>query len=154
MDKDVVEAARLALEGADLVFRRGTAVMWTVPLESMRILGEATNASGPWGDDWLLIVIDGQEPGWFQAPMDAEGVQEVLQELARRLGEPLELRLANSTTFQSRGLWPAALLGRPLFRLEEPEPAHLWQRGLKLVRLWPWHRIQSFTPEVSSHCRR
>lgn len=153
MEKDVVETPRLALEGTDLVFRRGTAVVWTVPLESMRALGEATNESGPWGDDWLLIVITGTDPAWCQAPMDAEGVQDVLQQLALRLGGALELQLANSTTFKSRGLWPPALLGRPLFELEEPEPAHLWQRVLRLVRLWPWHMIQSFTPEVSSLCR-
>jgi hypothetical protein len=153
MARESVEVLRLAFEGTDLVLRRGTALLWTVPLESVRALGEATNASGPWGDDWLFIVITGPDPAWFQAPVDAEGVQEVLQQLALRLGEPLELQLANSTTFRSRGLWPTALRGRPLFALEEPEPVHLGQRVLKLVRLWPWSMIQSLTPEVRALCR-
>jgi hypothetical protein len=41
----------------------------------------------------------------------ADGREEILANVGERLGSPIELRLANSTDWKSRVLWPPELAG-------------------------------------------
>jgi hypothetical protein len=66
-------------------------------------------------------VIANPEDRWYEAPVYASGVPEVLEWLAKRLGEPMQLGSANSTNFRSHVIWPPALRGKRLFEFSDPD---------------------------------
>jgi hypothetical protein len=152
MNSRNAEHGLLTVEGESITFRQG-GHHWTVPLESIVAVGEATNQWGPFADDWFVCLITRPEGRWYEAPVYASGVEEVLEWLTRRLGEPIQLGLANSTDFRSRVMWPPGLKGKQLFEFTEPEPLALWQRILRLCRLWPWANVQHVHAEVLREAR-
>ena len=68
----------LVADGESISFRRGNC-RWTVPLSSILAIGEATNDSGPWGDDWFVCIVTHSEGLWYEAPAYSLGVKEVLE---------------------------------------------------------------------------
>lgn len=123
---------------------------WSTPLQAVKLIGEFTNDSGPFADDWYLCFVVGANGSWYEASMYATGARRALEVLGSRLGEPLEVQLVTSTDCSSRVIWPSRFMNRPLFIFEWPAPTKWWQRALRLARLWPWRKTQRVNKELLS----
>lgn len=120
-------ARTVRLEGGDVVLEhaaRGEGVRFA--LDALLAVGERTDASGPYGDDWVVVLV-ARDGTWLEIPTEAGGFDAWWAELARVLG-PLELALGNSTSLASRIVWPPALAGERLFDFE-PLPVAGWRAG-------------------------
>ena len=146
------EPGVLAAAGESITYRRGEA-LWTVPLNSIAAIGEATNQSGPWADDWFICFVTRPEGRCYEAPLYASGVEAVLDTLARRLGAPIQLDLANSADFKSCAIWPPTLRGAQLFEFSAPDPVSWRARILKACHFCPWHVDQHLNPEILRELR-
>lgn len=117
---------------------------WRVSVSDLRVVGEFTNADGPFADDYFFVFIARDQ--WFEASFYAEGRDALLAGLGQGFGHKLQTDLSHSTDLASRILWPARLEGHPLFDLHPEERAggifgKLRQRVLPRVHM-------NFTEEV------
>lgn len=90
---------------------------WTVPLATVRLIGEYTTANGPHIDDYFFVFMTAPEDGWHEASFYAKGRDETLARIAQQLGTPIEPGLCNSTHYTTRILWPPQVKGEPLMRI-------------------------------------
>lgn len=129
------DSGHIELDGDLIRYRSGTYPEWTVRVEDVRIIGEATNQNGPFTDDYFLYFAPGPEI-WYEASFYAAGRDVFLAALGARLGVTLELMLTGSTDFGSRILWPNELAGEPMFQYHDVPPKSMLGRlfGLKRVR--------------------
>jgi hypothetical protein len=98
---------------------------WDLPVSDVRIIGEATNQSGPLADDYFFCFATGPAM-WREASFYAEGRDEFLSALGAKLGTPLKVGLCHSADLASRVLWPPSLAGEPMFRFDDiPPKGHL-----------------------------
>lgn len=118
------DSGTIRLVGGTIRYSFANGEGWDLPLRSVRVIGEATNQNGPFVDDYFLCFACGPE-GWYEASFYAEGREEFLTALAPHLGYRPLLQLANSADFASNVLWPAHLVGRPLFTFT-PVPPRTW----------------------------
>jgi hypothetical protein len=140
MDK----SGQISLDGDVIRYRSTVYGSWDLPVAEVRIVGEATNQSGPFADDYFLCFATG--PGmWLEASYYAKGCDEFLRVLAARLGGPLEVGLCHSTDFASRVLWPPSLAGQPMFRYDDVPP-----KGLLGKVLGPRQNRQTYTEQIAA----
>ena len=85
-------------------------------MSEVRLIGESTDQSGPYVDDWFLCLVAPHH--WYELSVYSDGFQDFLKALSAYLGEELELKLYNSADFKSRILWPSSVRGEPLFDYE------------------------------------
>jgi len=142
------ESGVLEIQG-DTVTYRGPASSWSLGLRSIEAIGEVTNQSGPSGEDWFICFVTNRGKVWNEAPVSAQGADALLQWLSAKLGEPLEWRLANSTDFRSRVMWPTLLRDQPLFEFVERAPQSLLQHLARRFRLWPLQNQQRIAPAIT-----
>lgn len=102
--------AVLKLDGNAVLFAGPGGEGWRVTISDLRVIGEFLSKH-----DHYLSFMTKEE--WFKAPYGAEGREEAMGELGRRLNHPLRCDLFNATNFSSRVLWPAHLEGQVLFDL-------------------------------------
>lgn len=142
-------AGSVRLEGDVVRFTRRGAVEWSVDLNELALLGELATDRGPYADDLVVIFVvrDGR---WFELPFDADGADELLVELARRLDVDTKLQLCNRVDWVSRVLWPRELAGAPLFDFPPAPRNSGWFRGL-LDRAVPRFTIE-LTCEARARC--
>jgi hypothetical protein len=141
------EAGVLETQG-DVISYRGPRGHWSLELPAIDAIGEVSNQSGPWGDDWFICFVTDRGGLWYEAPVEAEGSGALLTWLSAKVGETLEWRLANSTDFRSRVMWPTALRDQPLFEFVEPTPRSGLQRLARRFHLWPWSNEQRIDADV------
>lgn len=102
---------RLAIRDGELHYSlRGEA---SLRLDDVVVIGEYTNESGPFADDWWLVFLTNYDTQ-VECSMYAEGVNDGVAQLQRRFVGMLHSGFAHSTTFNSRVLWPPALQHEPL----------------------------------------
>jgi hypothetical protein len=89
-------------------------LVWTLPIDEIRMIGESTTSNGPFGEDYFLCFSTGLTP-WLEAPFSSTGIDGVVAQLGSRLGTELKLELFNSVDFESRILWPPEVCGLPMF---------------------------------------
>lgn len=109
---------------------------WDIRVEEIVLIAEYTSDEGPKAEDYFLAFVT-REKGEFyysNVTLNATGVNEVLDELERRLGVSLELTLQSVRGWSSRVLWPPPLVGTPYYRFEQAPPATVWERILRRVR--------------------
>ena len=87
-----------------------------LPVSEIALVGEFTTQSGPYTDDWFLVLVH-RDGRWIELSMYGGGEQ-VRQQLPSWWVCPLQVGLANSADFASRIIWPPELAGRPLFTFE------------------------------------
>lgn len=138
------ESGRILLDGDVIRYRSAAYGDWDVRLSDVRIIGEASNQSGPFADDYFFCFATGPSM-WREASFYAEGRDEFLRALGERLGNPLEVGLCHSADFASRVLWPPTLAGEPMFRFD-----NLPTKGIlgKLFR--PSENRQTYTDRVAA----
>jgi len=79
------------------------------------VVGEYTTPGGPYGNDYFLVII-GKCGEIIEVPIDNAFDDQVLEELGTSSGFKMELKLAHSTSFRSRILFPEAMQGEPLYK--------------------------------------
>ena len=117
---------------------------WDLPVADVRMIGESTNQSGPFADDYFLCIATGSGM-WREASFYAEGRDEFLYRLSERLGYPLAVGLCDSTDFASRVLWPPALAGQAMFRFDNVAP-----KGLIGKSFGPTRNRQTYAESVAA----
>lgn len=90
---------------------------WELPVNRVRVIGEATTDHGPLADYWLCFATSPHE--WHEASFYAAGRDEFLKALSGRLDRPLELDRMGSTNFASRVIWPEPLVGKAMFEFKD-----------------------------------
>lgn len=122
----------LAVRDGQLIYESAALDSWRLPVADIRLIGEWTDESGPFADDYFLVFVtaDGQ---FHQASFYAQGMLKALIALEGPLDRSLRTDLAGSTDLASRIVHPAELEGRPLYRFL-PQP---------IRRPWRWlkHRL-------------
>jgi len=126
------EDGSVSLEADTLRYSVGGALVWELPIESVRVIGELTTDGGPWSDDhFLVFVVAGHPPLFHEVPVEGAPSTTLLNALSYRLGAPLVLGLVNRTDFASRVMWPPQLTDHDLFRFHpEPRSGGLWSRAM------------------------
>lgn len=112
------EAGRILLDDEVIRYRSEVYGDWDLPLSNVRIIGEATNQSGPFADDYFLCFATGASM-WHEVSYYAEGRDKFLLALGAKLGKSLEVGLFHSVDFTSRVLWPSSLAGEPMFQFDD-----------------------------------
>ena len=86
---------------------------WSLTIADLVFVGEYTISS--FGDDYFFefITVKDGLASWFEVTFYADGRDEAIAALGRKLGQPLLVELYNSTEFRSRVMWPPALAGKP-----------------------------------------
>lgn len=118
------ESGHILLDDDVIRYRSTVYGVWDLPVSGVRIVGEATNQSGPFADDYFFCFATGPSM-WREASFYAEGRDRFLRALGKKLGTPLEAGLCKSADFASRVLWPPSLAGDPLFRFDDIRPKGL-----------------------------
>jgi hypothetical protein len=88
-----------------------------VGINDIVVIGEYTNAEGPFFDDWFLTFVtrDGQ---WHSVSWYAENIEQVTQYLSNKFHPNLSVsHLMNSTGWKSLVRYPLHLEDQPLFIL-------------------------------------
>lgn len=115
------DSGQIEFEGDVIRYTSGTYSDWTIRVNDIRIIGEATNQNGPFADDYFLCFATGPEM-WHEASFYAAGRDSFLSALGARLGTTFQLNLSLSTDFASRILWPVELADKPLFKCQYVPP--------------------------------
>ena len=145
------DSGSLTLENGVLGYATAGGVNWRVAVSDLAVIGEHTNANGPYLDDYVLVFLD-RNGGWFEAPVYAERQAAVWRELSALLGAPLSLALCNSVEVRGRVVWPVELCEKPLFNFDVQRPVG---RGRLLLRLLGSAQIvRSPSAAVSAHLQR
>lgn len=105
----------IKLTGNMVVFESAIFPSWQLSLSDIVCIGEYTNESGPYGDDYFLAFVTKECDAWYEASIFAEGYDIFLGKISVALSEEIKPSLANSTSFKSRILWPKHLLGQEMF---------------------------------------
>lgn len=125
----MTDSGRILLDVDVIRYRSAVFGDWDLPVSDVRIIGEATNQSGPFTDDYFVCFATGPSM-WREASFYAQGRDEFLRALGATLGSPLDVRLCHLADFASRVLWPPSLAGEPMFRYDCIPPKGLFGKFL------------------------
>lgn len=117
-DSRVENYGRIEFSRNEIIFTAAASDRgWHLRLDEVRVFGEYTNQNGPFADDWFLVFLRADDEYWFEAPVHAEGAEQLLELLRAQLNiDTVECKLAHSTDFESRVMWPRELAEQPLFQ--------------------------------------
>lgn len=117
-----------------------------IPIADIRFVAEATTDGGPYLDNSFIVI--GLADRWYDFSIGLPGIHVALDELARQLGSsPFGFKLASSTNFASRIVWPPDLAGRPTFTYTDYPR---WQQLLTLGRLGNVQQVSVDTRDAQS----
>ena len=119
-EDSITDSGKIRLECGNVCYESRDYGTWSLPVSTIRIVGEFTNDHGPHLDDYFLVFVTEATGEWRTASFYAKGRDEFLDKLASALPGVSSLALANSTDWKSRVLWPKELQGRPLFEFIRP----------------------------------
>lgn len=128
------ESGHIELDGDRIRYASMAYGDWTIPVDDVRVIGEATNQNGPFADDYFLCFVTGRET-WYEASFYADGRDAFLTTLGSRLNTELRLNLAGSTDFASRILWPIEAAGSSMFEYRDVPPKTMVGRLLGSMRV-------------------
>jgi hypothetical protein len=138
------DSGHIRLDGDVIRYRSSAYGNWDLAVSDVRMVGERTNQSGPFADDYFFCFATG--PGmWQEASFYAEGRDEFLDALGAKLGAPLFVGLCHSADFASRILWPPSLAGQAMFD-HVPVP----RRGVLGSWIGPSQILTVYTPRVAA----
>ncbi|CAN5175350.1 hypothetical protein BH23VER1_BH23VER1_09740 [soil metagenome] len=61
------DSGRYRIEHGELSYRSEVYGSWKLPISEITLIGEYTNEDGPMADDYFLLFLFSEEPGWFEA---------------------------------------------------------------------------------------
>ena len=107
----------VTIQDDEVVWHNADLVFAIFNLSDVAVIGEHTNSSGPWFDDWFLDVVT-KDGRWFSIPWYADNIEELTRILSDRFQQDLNTSfLTNSTTWASVIRYPGHLKSRPLFKV-------------------------------------
>ncbi len=115
---------KVSFNDGKVVRSGGPNLFYEIPAEEIKVIGEFTTADGPWFDDWFLTIITKND--WYEIPMDAAGLDELLTDLSKRLGVNLNWQFVGSTKWKTRIMYPESVKDKELYKLVDVEPKSLW----------------------------
>lgn len=124
---------------------------WELPLDRVRVIGEATTDQGPFVDDWFLCFA-ADASGWHEASAYAAECESFIEALSTRLGAQLTCSLYASADYDSRVLWPASMAGQPMFTYTPNVPENPILRWIAAV-VGPSSNTQLFSETVDRYLR-
>ena len=100
-------ASSIVFDGHVLAWFGPEGATWSVPVGRLRAIRELIAESGDvrW---FVAFDIDGQDFG-LQSPANANGMEQALAALGRRLNATLQLELAQAAPGSTRQLWSRPL---------------------------------------------
>jgi len=146
---------QLALHGDAVEYKDGDGnLRWRTPASAIVLIAEYTTSDGPWCDDYFLIFWSWEDGRLFRSgtTLYADGMDEVLADLSRRLQCEVTCGLADSTDWKSRIIWPPELVGHPYFTFVEVQPTN-WRERLSR-RVWGPPKSYFASDEVCNFLRR
>jgi hypothetical protein len=147
-----MEASGTITLRGDLIRCESAYGTWELPIDRVRVIGEATTDHGPFVDDyWLCFATSPKE--WYEASFYAAGRDEFLKALSARFVVPIELRLVASTKYASRVLWPAILVDKPMFVYTGKWPSNRLLRVVVKLLGGPLRNVQAFSQDVERYLR-
>jgi hypothetical protein len=112
------ESGKLVVTAEALWCDGGPDGSWRLPVSDIAVVGEYTNANGPWIDDYYLVFVH-RDRTCFEASFYASGRDRALDDLGVALGgADLSPGLCNSAEWKTRVLWPSQLADSPLWVLK------------------------------------
>jgi hypothetical protein len=103
-----------------------------IPIKDIKAIGEYTTSAGPLQDDWFFVFIL-NDKDIRQVSAYATGLEEMLKQVEQIFNADLVGRLASSTDWSTRILWPTKLRGQEIFKIIERTPTSFWEKAkLKL----------------------
>ena len=121
---------------------------WSLQSDVILVVGEYTTDSGPYENDWFICFLITKDGSWYEASAYARGVNETLAWLGQHLGGEICLGLTDSTSNESRVIWPLVMQGMPLLEIQRRGPNRTWQRLLQRCGLWFAGVRRRIHPEV------
>ena len=132
---DMAKSGKLEFRGDALWCDGGPTGSWRLPSSDVSVVGEYTNANGPWIDDYFLVFVR-PDRMCFEVSFHARGRDQALSDLGIALGGAvLRPGLCNSTEWRTRVLWPLQLADSPLWVLQREPPSGVWRRVLDVAGL-------------------
>ncbi len=105
---------RLSFSAGEVVYGLPDVPEWRVPVDQLAVVGEYTDASGPYLDDYFLVFVK-KAGERYAASFYAEGRDSLFSRLGPALDSELRCGLCSSTELKSRVMWPPAIKDKPLF---------------------------------------
>lgn len=107
----------VSIIGDKILWHNEDIVFAAMNLSDIAIIGEHTNNSGPWFDDWFITLV-GKNGQWINISWYANGVDELTKILSEKFQAGLNIsNLANSTIWNSIVRYPETLKDKPVFIL-------------------------------------
>jgi hypothetical protein len=120
------DSGRLIVEEDRVCYESTTYGNWRIPASSIRLIGEYTNQSGPYLDDYFFVFVTKGEVGWSEASFYCQGRDEAWKNLAELFPGLASPGLCNSADFKSRALWPHIYEGREFLRFQPMKRGTRW----------------------------
>jgi hypothetical protein len=114
---------------------------------TIAVVGEYTTNTGPFFDDYFLVVVF-HSGKFIEVPTDK--ANDVIDRLEKAIGEKIVFGLANITDFASRVIYPSQLKGRPLFDFSFP-PSDFRSRLKRIMSLNDGYVTGQLTEEVKNY---
>jgi hypothetical protein len=111
MSAVTLDSGVLTFAARELIYAVGGQEAWRLGVDDLRLIAEYTNEDGPGLDDYFYVFAAGRPCLLYEAPMCAGSC--VVDEVGAALGADVHSGLANSTTFNSRVIWPPTIANRP-----------------------------------------
>jgi len=108
---------------------------WSLPLDSIRVIGELTTAAGPAADDYFIVFLDNGGKS-YEVPVPALSPT-TTEQLSDYFG-PLKFGLHWSTDLRSRIMWPIDHADNDVYQFTRSGPKTL---GDRIRRLFGTHNI-------------
>ena len=94
-------------------------IVLDLPIKEIKFIGEYTTSNGPFIDDWYLVLYC--KNFFKEISMYADGMDKTLSFLSSHYNFDIKTNLANSSTFNTRILYPSELLGAPFWEIKIKE---------------------------------
>lgn len=95
----------------------GNQVVWTIDLDSVVVVGERNVPARFFEEEHFLVLVTASDTH-CEIPRDCARFDELVAELQRRFGEPLDFEMTFDGTPEGQVLLPRALRGQALFVIE------------------------------------
>lgn len=97
-----------------IIFESDEFPRWTLPIDTVKVIGEYTTQEGPFIEDHFLVFVD-TENKLYEIPIVADGLTELLNKISLLIKYELKISLYFSTEFKSKVIYPEILRDEDLF---------------------------------------
>ena len=119
--------SRVHLENRDIILAHGDEEIARIAVDEIKLIGEYTNAGGPFIDDWFIVFMT-SATNWQQISHYTPGMLEMLQGLGQLLDTKIVGSLSWSTSWRTNIIWPPSVTEVEMWDVHTMPPETLWQK--------------------------